>query len=70
MKSQILSRSYIQLENEIKILKSADGEASSLWLSRRADAMCLSVCWQNQIKISCAVGKLPLTFLRAIVANY
>ncbi len=58
MKSQILSRSYIQLENEIQILKSAGGETNSLWLSRRADAMCLSVRWQNQIKISCALGKI------------
>lgn len=29
----------------------------------------LDVCWQNQIKISCAAGELPLSFLRAIVAN-
>ena len=69
MKSQILSRNYIQLEKEIQILKSAGWEASSLCQSRRVDAMCLSVRWQNQIKISCAVGELLLTFLRAIVAN-
>lgn len=69
MKSQILSRSYIQLENEIQILKSEGGEASSLCQFRRVGAMCLSVQWQNQIKISCALGKLALTFLRAIVAN-
>ncbi len=43
MKSQTLSKNYFRLKNEIQILKSAGGEASSLWLSGRADAMCLLV---------------------------
>jgi len=35
MKPQILSRSYIQLENEIQNLKSVGGEESSLWMFQR-----------------------------------